>query len=297
MKSEGTIGFQSAVLAFVMWGLLPIYWKIFHHVPAGEVLAHRIIWSVVFVYLILLFQGRLSELAMAVKDRRTVLMMAFSGVLIGANWFTYIWAVNHDMVLETSMGYFISPMMNVLLGLLFLKEKVRGLMVPAVCFAVSGILLLAFGYGHFPYVGVFLAVSFGFYGLFRKKAGVKPLPGLFLETLTLAPLSLAYLLYEHMHGGGVFMADMSDTFFLVGAGVVTSLPLLLYVAGASRLRFGTLGTLQYIAPTIAFFIGAFMYGEPLGKSMIITFALIWTGVFLYLGQLYRDSRRSAHSPL
>lgn len=292
MKSESAIGFQSAVLAFVMWGLLPIYWKIFHGIPALEVLAHRIIWSVVFVYLILLFQGRLPELYAAMRDRRTVFMMMFSSLIIVTNWFTYIWAVNHNRVLDTSLGYFICPMMNVLLGMIFLKEKIRGLMKPAVLSAVAGIMVLAVGYGRVPYAGLVLAFTFAFYGLFRKVTGVKPLPGLFLEVLTLTPPSIAYLAYRHMHGGGIFMQSISGSMFLVGAGVVTSLPLLFYVTGASRLRFGTLGTLQYIAPTIAFFIGAFMYGEPLGKSMLITFALIWIGVFLYLSQLYRDSRRA-----
>jgi len=290
MRSESSIGFQASALAFVMWGLLPIYWKIFHNIPAEEVLAHRIIWSVVFVYLILFFQRRTSELWSALRDKRTVMLMACSGILIGSNWFTYIWAVNHNMVLETSLGYYICPMISILLGFFFLKEKVRGLMIPAVFFAAVAILIMTLGYGQFPFVGVILATTFGFYGLFRKKVQVKPLPGLFLETLTLVPVSLAYLIYVHMHGGGVFMADASGSFALISSGVATSLPLLLYVAGANRIRLGTLGTLQYIAPTIAFFIGALMYHEPLGSSKIVAFVLIWIGVLLYLGQLYKDSR-------
>jgi len=293
MRSENAIGFQSAALAFVMWGALPIYWKFLKNVPAEEVLAHRIIWSVVFVYLILFFQRRTKELWSAIRDRRTVLLMTASGVLIGTNWFTYIWAVNNNMVLETSMGYFICPMVSILLGFFFLQEKIRGLMKPAVFFAAAGILVMTLGYGKFPFAGVYLAASFGLYGLFRKKVGVKPLPGLFLETLTLTPFCFAYLIQVHMGGGGVFLKDASDTLYLLGTGVATSLPLLLYVAGASRIRLGTVGTLQYIAPTIAFFIGAFMYGEPLGTSRIVTFVLIWIGVFLYLAQLYRDTRHHA----
>lgn len=292
MKSENTIGFQSAALAFVMWGMLPIYWKFLHDVPAEEILAHRIIWSVVFVYLILFFQKRLPELWSALRDRRTVMLMTFSGIVIGTNWFTYIWAVNHDRVLETSMGYFICPMVSIMLGYFFLQEKIRGLMKPAVLFALAGVLVITLGYGKFPFAGVYLAVSFGFYGLFRKKAGVRPLPGLFIETLTLTPVCIAYLMYVHLKGGGAFFADTSDTLYLLGTGVATSLPLLLYVAGASRIRLGTVGTLQYIAPTIAFFIGAFMYGEPLGTEKIVTFILIWTGVVLYLAQLYRDTRKA-----
>ena len=292
MRSENAVGFQSAVLAFVMWGALPIYWKFLKAVPAEEILAHRIIWSVVFVYLILLFQRRISELWAALCDRRTVMLMTFSGLVIGSNWFVYIWAVNHDRVLETSMGYFICPMVSVMLGLFFLQEKIRGLMKPSVLFAFAGILVISFGYGKFPFAGVYLALSFGFYGLFRKKAGVKPLPGLFLETLTLAPFSAVYLIYVHMNGGGAFLADTSDTLYLLGTGAATSLPLLLYVAGANRIRLGTVGTLQYIAPTIAFFIGAFMYNEPLDSSKLLAFVLIWAGVFLYLAQLYKDTRKA-----
>ena len=259
-------------------------------VPAEEVLSHRIIWSVVFVYLILFFQKRTSELIEALRDKRTVLMMAGSGILIGSNWFTYIWAVNHDMVLETSLGYYICPMISVLLGYLFLKEKIRGLMIPAVIFATVAIVIMTVGYGQFPLAGVILAASFGFYGLFRKKVQVKPLPGLFLETLTLAPFALGYLIYIHANGNGAFMNLMPETFYLLGSGAATSLPLLLYVAGANRIRLGTLGTLQYIGPTIAFFIGTFMYHEPLGMSKLLSFSLIWIGVALYLGQLYRDTR-------
>lgn len=290
VKSENTLGFQYAAGAFVMWGLLPIYWKLFHHIPAGEVLAHRVIWSIVFVYLILVFQRRKGELYDVLRNRRTVLLMTFSGLLIGSNWFVYIWAVNHDRVLETSMGYFMSPIISILLGFLFLQEKIRGLMIPSVFFALAGVLVTAAGYGHFPFAGVYLAASFGFYGLFRKKVQVKPLPGLFLETLTVAPLAVGYLVYVHVSGGGAFFSDASDAFFLAGSGAATSLPLLLYVAGAARIRLGTVGTLQYIAPTIAFFIGAFMYSEPLDAGKLTTFGLIWAGVILYLVQLYRDSR-------
>lgn len=293
MKSESTIGFQAALLSLTMWGLLPIYWKFLHHVPALEILSHRVFWSMVFVYIILITQGRKAELSAAIHSRRTVAYMAVSSFLIGCNWFVYIWAVNHEKVLETSMGYFISPMFNILFGYLFLREKVRGLMIPAVCIVLAAIFYLAFVYGHIPYAGLSLAVTFSLYGLVRKKAAVKPLPGLFLETIMLTPLALGYLITLGVNGTGVFLVSMSDSLMLAGGGIATSLPLLLYVAGANRLRLGTLGTLQYISPTIAFMLGAFLYGEPLGRSMLVTFILIWFGVFLYLGQLFRDSRKMA----
>lgn len=290
MTSENSAGFRNAAMAFVIWGTLPIYWKLLHSVPAEEVLAHRIIWSVLFVLIILALQRRFAELITALKDKRTILLMSASGLLIGTNWFTYIWAVNHDRVLETSLGYFMCPMISIFLGFLFLKESVRGLMKPAVAFALVGVVVSAVGYGKFPFAGFFLAVSFGFYGLFRKKVHVKPLPGLFIEAATLMPLSLVYLAYVHIHGGGAFMKGTADSLYLMGTGAVTSIPLLLYVSGASRIRLGTLGTLQYIAPTIAFFIGAFIYNEPLTAGKIVTFGLIWVGVILYMLQLYRDSR-------
>jgi len=290
MTEDNKFGFQAAALAFVIWGTLPVYWKLLHSVPAEEVLAHRVVWSFLVVFLILFFQKRITELTDALKDRRTVLLMISSGFLIGANWFTYIWAVNHDRVLETSMGYFMCPMISVFLGFLFLKEKVRGFMKPAVVFALAGIAVTAVGYGKFPFAGLFLAVSFGVYGLFRKKVNVKPLPGLFIESAALLPLAIVYLGYVHIKGDGAFMHDVSDSVFLIGTGVATSVPLLLYVAGASRIRLGTLGTLQYIAPTIAFFIGAYVYDEPLGASKIFTFVFIWIGVILYMAQLYRDTK-------
>lgn len=170
MRSENAIGFQSAVLAFVMWGTLPIYWKFLHDVPAEEILAHRVIWSVAFVYFILFFQRRTHELWAALRDRRTVLLMIFSGLIIGTNWFTYIWAVNHDRVLETSMGYFLCPMVSVLLGLFFLQEKIRGLMKPSVLIALAGIIVMTAGYGKFPFAGVYLAISFSFMDFSEKKS-------------------------------------------------------------------------------------------------------------------------------
>jgi chloramphenicol-sensitive protein RarD len=292
-KSESNLGFQFATLAFVLWGLLPIYWKQFDNVPAKEILAHRIVWSTVFVYVILLVQGRTNELWQAVKDRRTVILMTFSSMLIGSNWFVYIWAVSNNMVLETSLGYYISPMISVLLGMLFLQEKIRGLMIPAVLLATTAILIMTFGYGQFPIIGVFLASTFGFYGLFRKKVQVKPMPGLFIEALVLTPFCLIYLLYLHATGAGSFIVSgLSNTMYLAGAGAATAMPLLLYVAGANRIRLGTLGTLQYIGPTIAFFIGAFMYKEPLGASKLVPFSLIWAGVALYLAQLYINSKKA-----
>ncbi|ADD68767.1 RarD protein, DMT superfamily transporter [Denitrovibrio acetiphilus DSM 12809] len=291
MGSEKRTGFQSAVAAFVMWGALPMYWKLLHSVPAEEILAHRIIWSAVIVFIILVVQKRLPELFSLIKDKRTMLLMLGSGLLIGGNWFTYIWAVNHDRVLETSMGYFICPMVSILLGYIFFQEKIRGFMKPAVLFAIAGVLVMGLGYGKFPVTAFILAVSFGFYGLFRKKIDVKPLPGLFIEATVLMPPAFIYLLYLHMHGGGVFLTNTHDTIYLVGTGIATSVPLLLFVVGASRIRLGTIGTLQYIAPTMGFFIGAFLYNEPLGGAKVTTFVLIWIGVILYMWQLYLDTRK------
>lgn len=290
--SENTAGLRYAVMSFVLWGVLPIYWKFMGDIPSHEILAHRVVWSMVFVYLILMVQGRLAELKKVFGEPSNLMHLAGTGFLIGINWFLYIWAVNSGMILETSMGYYICPMVSILLGFFFLKEKVRGLMIPAVFFAAVGIAVMWAGYGRAPFVGIALAVSFGFYGLFHKRIHVKPLPGLFVETLTLLPIALGYIIYLQWKGAGSFHGGY-NIFMLTGSGVATSLPLLLFVAGAGRITLGTLGTLQYIAPTIAFMIGAFIYGEPLGISRVASFALIWCGVILYLLQLYRDTSRSA----
>ena len=195
MTKESSAGFRYAVLSFILWGTLPIYWRLLHDVPSEEVLAHRVVWSVVFVFIILLLQNRMSELKETLNNRRTVMLMISSGLLIGSNWFLYIWAVTHDRVLETSLGYFMCPMVSILLGYIFLKEEVRGLMKPAVGFALAGVIVGAVGYGKFPTAAFLLALTFGLYGLFRKKANVKPLPGLFIEAAILLPFTLAYLVY------------------------------------------------------------------------------------------------------
>jgi chloramphenicol-sensitive protein RarD len=292
MTAEQNRGFKSALAAFIMWGALPAYWKMMESVPALQVLAHRIIWSVFFLLAVLFFQKRMDELKEGFADKKSMFIMFGTGTLLGSTWFTYIWAVTNGFVLETSLGYYISPMVSVVLGFLFLSEKIRGLMIPSIISVVAGIAYLIAGYGKFPFIALYLAFSFGIYGMMRKKVDVKPLVGLFFESLFLMPFAIIFLVYAHLNGEGAFGASTYINTLLLLSGAATSVPLIFFVLGARRLRLGTLGTLQYIAPTITFFIGVFLFAEPFGLERKITFSLIWLGVLLYLGQLYIDSRRS-----
>jgi len=285
-------GVYSALIAFVLWGAMPAYWKLMESVPASQVLSHRIVWSVIFVLLLLAFQKRMGEVAESFKDKRLVGMLFISGTLLGSNWFMYIWAVTNGFVLETSMGYYISPMISVLLGFIFLSEKLRGLMIPSIIMIVVGIVYMTVGYGRFPFIALYLAISFGIYGMLRKKIDIKPLTGLFFESLLMMPFAVGFLIYAHLTGIGAFGSSLFTDSMLLLSGAATSVPLLFFAMGARGLKLGTLGTLQYIAPTITFFIALFWMGEHFTSGKQVVFTLIWSGVALYLGQLYIDSRKS-----
>jgi len=294
MRSESTVGFQSAFLSFILWGLIPIYWKSLGGVGVDEILAHRILWTLIFLFLIILFQRRMSEIRSFFSNKNHIIMLAVTSLLMGTNWFANIWAINNERVLESSMGFYISPMISILLGFLFLKEHIRGLMKPALLLVAAALATMIASYGKFPFIAIFLAFNFGFYGLIRKTIDVKAVPGLFVEMLALLPAAIAYLAFLNAGGSAPFDHTFSENILLIGSGVAPTVPLLLYVAGARRIRLGTMGTLQYIAPTMVFFLGIWLYKEPFDSGRLVTFVFIWAGVVLYLIQLYRDSLKSTH---
>lgn len=284
-------GLAAAFGAFLIWGLLPVYWKSVQHVPAQEILCHRIVWSLLFTALILAAQRRWREVAAAVRSRKTILCLGASSILITANWGLYIWAVNAGFIVETSLGYYINPLVNVLLGFVFLRERLRPLQVAAIAFAVLGVLNLLVGYGRFPWIALALAFSFAFYGLVRKVTALESLPGLFCETLIAAGPALAYLIFHGVHGTGAFAAvDMRTDILLAGAGVATSVPLLAFAFGARRITMVSLGFLQYVAPSIAFCLGVFVYRETFTIHHLVTFALIWTGIAVFSLEGVRQMR-------
>ncbi len=294
MRSASSRGALAAVCAFLLWGLFPLYWKALKSVSPGELLCHRIVWSAAFVAVALALSRRFREVAAVFRNRRGVAVLLTSSLVISGNWFLYIWAVNAGHVVECSLGYYINPLVNALLGVVFLRDRLRPLQIAAIGLAAFGVAVSVAGYGEFPWISLTLAVSFGFYGLLRKVAAVESLPGLFFETALLTIPGAVYLVFLEVTGEAAFgHADFRINALLVGAGLATSLPLVLFAYAARRITLPALGVAQYIAPTCMFILGVWLYGEPLGTTGILTFAFIWAGVLLYVGEGLHFMRRAA----
>jgi chloramphenicol-sensitive protein RarD len=282
-------GVLAGIGAYVFWGLFPIYWHLLESVPATEILANRIVWSLVFTVVLLVLQKDLFWWKGILRDRRTLLIYTLAAILLSANWFTYIWAVNAGYVVEASLGYFINPLVNFMLGVIFFKEKLRGGQVAAVILAVLGVLYLTFNYGSLPWISLVLAFTFGMYGLIKKIAPLESMHGFSLETAVMFLPALAFLLYRNVTGMGAFAQQgTAVTLLLVLAGPVTSVPLLLFGYAVRRITLSLLGFLQYIAPTLQFLLGVYVYHEPFPTSRLVGFSIIWLALLLYTleGVLY-----------
>ncbi|HOU40287.1 MAG TPA: EamA family transporter RarD [Promineifilum sp.] len=280
--------------AYILWGLLPIYWKTLHSVPSTQIVAHRLVWSLGFVALVLTARHNWGWLGGVRRRPRVLLTFALSGALLTANWMVYIWGVNAGFIVETSLGYFINPLVNVMLGYVILKERLRPPQWAALAIALGGVLYLTFSYGAFPWIALTLAFSFGFYGLIRKTAALNSAEGLFLETALLFLPALGFLVLQEVRGvGALAHTDARTTILLIGAGAVTSIPLILFAAGARRITLTTLGLLQYIAPTLQFLIGVLIYHEPFGAGRVVGFGLIWLALILYTTESLAHYRRIA----
>ena len=296
MNSEQSKGVLSAALAYAAWGLFPLYFKQVAKVPALEVVAHRTLWSMVFVVGLLALLRRWAWLSDVLRQPRVLGAFAVSSLLLSGNWLVYVWAVQHDHVLDASLGYFINPLVNVALGFAFLRERPRPLQWAAVALAAAGVLWLTVLGGKLPWVALTLALSFGFYGLMRKIAPLGALEGLALETVLLAPLAGAALMWWAVQGSSSFaQSDMAGMGLLMFAGPLTALPLLLFASGARRIPLTTLGLLQYIAPTLQFLLGVWLYHEPFDGARITGFALIWLALLLYSLEGLWQSRRGAQT--
>lgn len=279
-----------ALVAFGIWSGFPAFFKLLADVPSTEVLAHRIIWSLVFVGILLAVRGAWRTLGTVFSDRRLLLQLCLSSTLVSINWFVFIWAVANDRVLESSLGYFINPLINVLLGVLLLGERLRRLQWAAIALAAAGVLFLIVKLGELPWVALTVAVTFGCYGLVRKQTRVDPFSGLFVETLLLTPLAFGYLLWLNRHGAGQFLhTTLSSDLLLVLAGILTALPLLLFTAAAQRLRLSTLGLLQYTVPSGHFLLAVLAFGEPFTAVHVVTFGCIWSALAIYVLDSYRPS--------
>jgi chloramphenicol-sensitive protein RarD len=270
-----------AVLAYTSWGLLPIYWKFFGQIPAVEVLSHRIIWSMVFLTGLLLLQQRKSELRQLWHSPKRLGILLTTALLLTFNWGLYIYAVNSDRVVETSLGYFINPLVNVLLGFLFLKERLNRGQKLAVLLAGLGVANFVWYVGTIPWIALALALTFASYGLLRKVVLVSPMVGLAVETLLVTPVAIALVSYMAAIGTGHFRTTWTTDLLFIGAGIVTSLPLLWFNNAAKRLQLSTLGFFQYIAPSLQLGLGVFLYHEPFTHTHVVTFGLIWSALILY----------------
>jgi len=286
-------GIWLAVAAYAQWGLLPVYWKWLHPVPAGQILCHRIVWSFVLLWMIMAAKRLWAGLFHKLHDRRTIVLFTVSGLLLGSNWFIYIWSVNAGMMVEASLGYFMNPLVNVGLGILFFQERLRLLQWLAFFLAAVGVLYLTLVFGRLPWIGLALALTFGGYGLLRKLAPLDSLEGLSCETMILAPIALVVLVRaEWMGGGALGHVQWWKSILLVGAGAVTTFPLLCFAAAARQIDLSVMGILQYIAPTLQFLLGVAVYHEPFSRTRLNGFVFIWLALLIFsLESLWHRWRR------
>ena len=275
-------GVGAGLAAFVIWGVFPLYLKPLHAVPPLEVIAHRVVWSCVLVLAVMAWRGELGQLRVTLAHRGNLWRLALTATLVSINWLIYVWAVAQGRVLETSLGYFINPLLNVLMGVVVLAERLNRRQWTAVAVATAAVLYLSIAAGGVPWIALALALSFGLYGLLRKLIHVEALPGLGAETLLLLPLAAGYLLLERLRGGGALgHADLPIQALLVGSGFATATPLFLFAYAARRIAYSTVGVLQYIAPSLQFACGIWFFHESFERTRAVGFGLIWIALAIY----------------
>lgn len=292
IDTEQRKGAIFACLAFFMWGLAPIYFKMIQHVSAFEILMHRVIWSVMFLILVVSMLNYWNKIKRILIQPKLILMLVVTSTLLGFNWGLFIWAINNNHMLDASLGYYINPLLNVLLGMVFLNERLRKLQGAAVALAFTGVLLQLISFGSFPVVAFSLATSFALYGLLRKKLQVDALPGILIEALILLPVALTYWwLMVPTETSNLSANDWLTNALLVSAGIVTTLPLLCFTGAAKRLQYTTLGFFQYIGPSLMFILAVVFYGEVFDAERVITFACIWSALAIFSWDSYHQSRK------
>lgn len=285
-NNEMKKGILYAVFSYLLWGLLPIYWKFLGDVQADEILANRVIWSFTFMLLLIIATGKWSLFLETIKsfkeNKKLFWTLVVASILVSCNWYIYIWAVNHGHIVQTSLGYYINPLVSVLLGIIFLKERLSTAQSLSFLLAVAGVMILSLSYHQFPWVALLLALTFGFYGLAKKLIKVDSAIGLALETMVITPIALIYVLGLFMQGRQSFLSVSYTTdFLLIGAGAATAVPLLYFAKGAQIIPLSMLGFIQYISPTITLILGVFVYGEEFTKVHLLSFLCIWTALTLY----------------
>lgn len=291
--TENQKGLLYALCCYLLWGLFPLYWYPLTHsgIDAGQLLAQRIVWSALFSVVLVAVFKQTHVLLDALRRPKTLLVFTCSATAIGLNWLIFLWAISNNHVLEASLGYFISPLFSMLLGRLFFNEHFNRIQLVAIVLAAIGIFWLALPAGQVPWVALLLTLTFGLYGLLRKTAPLDALPGLALETLLLLPFALAYLGWLAQQGQLVFVSLPPLLLAtLIGSGIVTTVPLLLFAAGARRISMSDLGIIQYVSPTIQFLLGLFLFGEAFDVSRFIGYGWVWLGVAVYLFGIWHQQR-------
>ena len=290
-------GVLYAIGAYVMWGLFPLYWKQLESVPALQIIGHRIGWSFILLLLVVLATRQWEAFRAAAGDRRIIRIYLAAALLITANWFTYVWAVNQGFVVETSLGYYINPLFSVLLGVTVFRERLRPVQWTPIVLAALGVLYLTFTYGALPWIALTLAFTFGLYGMVKKMAPLGALHGLTLETGLMFIPALAYLAWCEFTGQGAFLhSGLRADWMMVGAGLVTTVPLLLFSSAAPRVPLTLIGILQYINPTMQFLLGVLVYREPFTHARMIGFGLVWAGLILFWAEGLYARRMLAPEP-
>jgi len=290
-KSTTRSGIYNALAAYFMWGIAPLYFKLLIELSAGEILIHRIVWSSLFIFLLVLITKKWSVLVQLCQQPKIIAKLAVSAIFLAVNWLLFIWAINNDHLLDASLGYFINPLFNVVLGMLFFSERLRRNQIIAVGLALFGVLVQLFTVGSVPLISIALASSFAIYGVLRKKMHVDSLVGLLIESVLMLPVAIFYWIY-FVDSPTANLALNSSTlnFTLVMAGVVTTAPLLCFTAAAKRLTLSSLGFFQYLGPSIMFLLATFYYSEPLYMAELITFIFIWTALALYSFDAYQNTK-------
>ena len=294
IPNETKQGLLFALGAFSIWGLNPVYFKWLKHVNVYEIVASRILWMAVLLLIMLVVTKRTANLKPFITDKRMVGMMFFTALMVTINWIVFVWAVTHDQVLSASMGYFINPLFNVLLGMLFLRERLRPGQAISVAIAATGVIYMIIQHGRLPWVAIILPISFGTYGFLRKKIPIDSFNGLVLEMLALTPIALGYLMYMHTQSALSFTQEgLSTKGLLMGSGLVSLVPLMMFTAGVRRIPYSTVGIIQYTAPTMTFLLSIFLFKEELDKVQLVAFIFIWISlvVFTIEGVVY--NRRMA----
>lgn len=294
LNTDSPRGLAFAVSSYLLWGFLPVYMKALAHIPPPEVIAHRVIWSVPIAAAVLVWLGRTADLKAALRNPRMLRMGCVTAALISVNWGIYVWAIGSGHALDAALGYYINPLFSVFLGAVLLGERLNRAQLAAIALAVAAVAVLSWDAGRLPIVALGLTVTWGVYAYFKKSLPLGPNQGFTLEVLILLPFALGWVGWLTWTGQSHFLVDVPfDTAMLLGCGVVTAVPLMLYANGAKLLRLSTIGILQYIAPTMIFLTAVFWFGEPFGSAQMIAFPMIWAALVIYTGALIQKSRAKA----